>query len=410
METKITYNMKPKTEAELMALLDSEGEFTAEKEAALVEVIQRATKAKRTDVLAALIERVKKIAGPSKITLARLFQLLLTSVGQADDSERAIELQVSNQVLEWATKEKKEFLKTKLVVRVAEIYFIRGESRKAKDMIERVIGEAQAVDDKALLIEGELLEAKILATWEDWPKAKAALSSCRANCNKIYVAPQIQAEIESVSGQIHLAERDYTIASSYFIESLEGFHQQGESAKAARSFRHLLITKILMDKTGEAEQLVGGKHGEIYSRFDDTSCALLDILQATKEKSLVNLSKSLQQKETALKKDTVIYGQLEALYGQLLEKNILKLLLPYSQIELDRLTKKLQVNAEVVERKLCEMILDQKLKGSIDQDKGVLIILPDEPRGEVFESSLTIIKNLDAAVDVLFERSKKLEA
>lgn len=410
METKITYNMKPKTDAELNALVDSEGEFTAESEAALVELIQRGTKAKKMDLLAVLIERVKKIAGPSKITLARLFQLFLTSVGQADDTERGIDLQVSNQVLEWATREKKEFLKTKLVVRVAEIYFVRGESRKAKEMIERVIGEAQAIDDKALLIESELLEAKILATWEDWPKAKAALSSCRANCNKVYVAPQIQAEIESVSGQIHLAERDYTIASSYFIESLEGFHQHGESAKAARTFRYLLITKILMDKIGEAEQLVDGKHGEIYSRFDDTSCALLDILKATKAKSLVELSNALKKEEKALKRDQVVFGQLEALYGQLLEKNILKLLLPYSRVELERLTSKLQVSADVVEQKLCEMILDQKLKGSIDQERGVLIILADEPKSEVFESSLEIIKNLDAAVDVLFERSKKLEA
>lgn len=409
LETKIVYNMKPKTEGELSAILDREGDFDAEREAALVETIRRATVSKRTDVLAGIIERIKKIAGPSKITLARLFQVFLNAVGSADDAQRAIELQVSNDVLLWATRENKAFLKTKLTVRVAEIYYLRGESRKAKEMIDPVITEAQTVDDKALLIESQLLEAKILASWQDWPKSKAALSSCRAAGAKIYVAPQLQAEIESVSGAIHLAERDYAIACSYFIESLEGFHQQGEAAKAARSFRHLLITKILMGNSNEAQALVDGKHGETYSRFDETSLAMLDILEATKAKSLVKLAKALHEKEEALKRDQVVHAQLEELYGQLLEKNIFKLLVPYSRIELDRLALKLQVAVDVVERKLCEMILDQKLRGSIDQERGILIIIPEEAKSEVFEQSLTIMNNLDGAVDALFERSSKLE-
>ena len=111
MDSKITYNMKPKTEGELHSILDVEGDFETEKEAALSEIISRATISKRTDLLAAIIERIKKIAGPSKITLARLFKLFLEAVGTADDDKRDIELQVSNEVLSWATKENKAFPK-----------------------------------------------------------------------------------------------------------------------------------------------------------------------------------------------------------------------------------------------------------------------------------------------------------
>jgi 26S proteasome regulatory subunit N6 len=408
MEAKITYNMKPKTEGELNQILDAEGDFEAEKEAALSEVIGRATVAKRTDLLAGIIERIKRIAGPSKITLARLFKLFLEVVGAADDDKRDVELQVSNEVLAWATRENKAFLRTKLIVRVAELHYLRGEILKAREMISPIVAEATAVDDKALLIEVQLLEAKILASWGDWAKAKSALSSCRAAGAKIYVAPSLQAEIDSVAGTIHLAEKDYAIACSYFVESLEGFHQQGDKVRAARSFRHLLLAKILMGSHVEAQALVDGKHGEAHARVDDTSIGLVEILQAVKERNLVRLSAILNDKADALKRDAVIFSHLEDLYGQLLEKNILKLLAPYSRIELSRLSEKLEVGMDIIERKLCEMILDQKLKGSIDQEQGILILIPDDAPSAVFQSSLNIISSLDLAVDALLERSKKI--
>lgn len=408
MDSKITYDMKPKSDAQLLAILDTEGDFDGEKEAALVETITRATVAKRTDLLAGTIERIKRIAGPSKITLARLFKVFLEAVGAADDDKREVELQVSNEVLAWATRENKAFLRTKLIVRVAELHYLRGEVLKARDLIAPIVAEATAVDDKALLIEVQLLESKILASWGDWAKAKTALSSCRAAGAKVYVAPGLQADIDSVAGAIHLAEKDYTIACSYFVESLEGFHQVGDRVRAARAFRHLLLAKVLMGSHDEAQSLVDGKHGESYARFDDTSVALAEILGAVKERNLVKLSATLQQKAEALNRDAVIFAHLEELYGQLLERNILKLLTPYSRIELARLSQKLEVGVDVIEPKLCEMILDQKLRGSIDQERGVLILLPDDAPSEVFQSSLQIINSLDTAVDALFERSKKI--
>ena len=371
--------------------------------------MKRATLLKDLPTLSTLINQVKKFAGASKITLARLLKTLLDTVSLNDDASKEIELQVSNLVLAWSVAENKVFLKTKLTIRIAEINYGKGESRLAKEMIDPIIIDAQAIDDKPLLIESQLLEAKILCSWQDWGKAKASLSSCRAAGSKIYVAPALQAEIEAVSGIIHLAEKDYPIACSYFIESLEGFHQQGDKAKAARQFRHLLISKILLDNMGECQSFVEGKHGEQYARFDPTSLALLDIFEAYKQKSLVALSGALSGQGESLKRDPVVFSQLETLYGQLLEKNIFKLILPYSRIELSRLSSKLQVAEEIVERKLCEMILDQKLRGSIDQDRGILILLEEEKKSEIFESSLEIMRNMDSAVDALFLRAKKLE-
>lgn len=410
MDTKLKTDYSTQPYAYLTEQLADNSEFNPEKELMLNELVKRATISKDLPTLSNLIEFVKKIAGPSKITLAKLLKNLLDAVSINDDHKRDIELEICKQVLTWSEKENKAFLKTKLIIRVADIYLGKGELRKAKEMIDPIIAEAQTIDDKPLLIESQLLEAKILCNWLDWPKAKASLSSCRAAGAKIYVSPSIQAEIESVSGTIHLAEKDYQIACSYFIESLEGFHQQNDKQKASKIFRHLLISKILMGNLSEAQSLIEGKHGENYSRFDQTSLALLEIFEAYKKKSLVLLSHALNTKADSLKADPVVFSQLEALYGQLLEQNILKLIMPYSRIQLSHLSLKLQVLEDIVEKKLCEMILDQKLRGSIDQDQGILILFPDEKQSEIFDYSVEIMKNMDNAINVLFERSKKIEA
>ena len=73
-------------------------------------------------------------------------------------------------------------------------------------------------------MESHLLESKLIYEKHNLPKAKASLTACRANANMVYIKPTLQAEIEYTAGIIHLAEKDYQIAFSYFFESFEAFH------------------------------------------------------------------------------------------------------------------------------------------------------------------------------------------
>lgn len=57
---------------------------------------------------------------------------------------------------------------------------------------------------------------------------------------------------------------------------------------------------------------------------------------------------------------------MESLLDQLLEQNIMKLVLPYSKVEIDYLASKLKVSDILVEDKIRGMILEEKLRGSID--------------------------------------------
>ncbi len=61
-----------------------------------------------------------------------------------------------------------------------------------------------------------------------------------------------------------------------------------------------------------------------------------------------------------------------------------------------------------VEKKLSQMILDQKLNGILDQGKGQLIVYEDDEKDLAMEKGLKVIANMDEVVSSLFNRSHAL--
>lgn len=55
--------------------------------------------------------------------------------------------------------------------------------------------------------------------------------------------------------------------------------------------------------------------------------------------------------------------------------------------------------------KLSEMILDEKIKGTLDQGRNCLIIFDESEPTEMFDHSITTIKNLESVMDSLYEKA-----
>lgn len=78
------------------------------------------------------------------------------------------------------------------------------------------------------------------------------------------------------------------------------------------------------------------------------------------------MSTLLEDNRELIQRDNVIRDQIDFLYEKLLEKNIIKLIKPYSKVEMNYLANKLGVKENKVEKKIGKMILDKIINGSMD--------------------------------------------
>lgn len=341
--------------------------------------------------------------------VAKIFRETLESI-QPEQSEKNItqthEL-LCRSILQWSKAKNISFLLLKAELKLAEVLTSLSQLREANKHVTIVIKEAREMDDKHLLVESHLLETKIQFKMNNIPRAKSALTACRANSNSVFCSSLLIAEIETTAGMIHISENDYKISFSYFYEAFEMFHQNQKPDRALQNFQYILLCKIMSDAADDASGLLSGRFGLIYGQKGFTP-VMSQILKAYKAKDLVALQKIRAEKAEMIAHDQIISSQIQSLYTALLEKNISKLTKPYTKVQLHYLSSKLGVSEMELDQKISEMILDGKMNGTLDQGKGHLILFESKENDPIYKHSGQVLDNMEKVLDALFERSKKL--
>ncbi|PTB79404.1 hypothetical protein M440DRAFT_1460961 [Trichoderma longibrachiatum ATCC 18648] len=116
----------------------------------------------------------------------------------------------------------------------------------------------------------------------------------------------------------------------------------------------------------------------------------------------------VQLLESRLGSDTFIRNHLRRLYDALLEQNLIKVIEPFSRVEIDHIAKMVGLDTQQVERKLSQMILDKVIIGVLDQGAGCLIIYDETQRDESYDAALATIEKLSNVVDVLYTNQASL--
>uniref|UniRef100_A0A8W4F6A8 26S proteasome non-ATPase regulatory subunit 11 n=1 Tax=Sus scrofa TaxID=9823 RepID=A0A8W4F6A8_PIG len=305
--------------------------------------------------------------------------------------------------LNWSA-EKRTFLRQALEARLVSLYFDTKRYQEALHLGSQLLRELKKMDDKALLVEVQLLESKTYHALSNLPKARAALTSARTTANAIYCPPKLQATW--ICSIIHAAEeKDWKTAYSYFYEAFEGYDSI-DSPKAITSLKYMLLCKIMLNTPEDVQALVSGKLALRYAGRQTE--ALKCVAQASKNRSLADFEKALTDYRAELRDDPIISTHLAKLYDNLLEQNLIRVIEPFSRVQVRTLLGTLQWEGADVERKLSQMILDKKFHGILDQGEGVLIIFDEPPVDKTYEAALETIQNMSKVVDSLYNKAKKL--
>jgi 26S proteasome regulatory subunit N6 len=255
-----------------------------------------------------------------------------------------------------------------------------------------LLRDVKKLDDKLLLVEIHLIETKTHFAVEHMPKAKAALTACKTNANAIHCPPLLQAEIDMWSGIVNAREKDYRTAYSYLYEALEQF-QVANDPKAFDSLKYLLLMKIMLNLPQECKSVASSKAGLKYEGPE--LAAILAVAQVL----------GIHQAEL---NDPVIQHHMSDLNETLLEQNLLRIVEPFSKVEVDHVAKLIKLPLDRVQGKLSEMILDKKLLGTLDQGQGALLLYDQDETNKLYGSALTSIKNTQEVLDSLYKKAMKV--
>ncbi|EED93476.1 predicted protein [Thalassiosira pseudonana CCMP1335] len=316
-----------------------------------------------------------------------------------------MQAQICRNIIEWCQAEKRTFLRQRVEAKLALVLFQQDKYGEALALVDNLLAELKKLDDKQLLVETHLVESKIHHGLRNMAKSKAALTASRTNANAIYVAPALQCQIDLMSGVLHCEEGDYDTAYSYFLEAFEQLDQLDDREKAVPCLKYMMLCRILdVDISG----MITGKRGVKYAGRDVE--AMSAIAKAAATRSLKEYEAVLVKYPHELQDDLLIKHHLGTLQEQLLESNLIRIIEPYSCVEIEHVASLIDMPLVVIEKKLSQMILDGKFNGILDQGKGQLVVYEDADSDKAMEKGLKVIENMDKVVTSLFSRSDALRS
>lgn len=341
-------------------------------------------KAKTAKIVRTIIDEVAKVPGTTKL-----------------------QLELCKEMVEWTRQEKRTFLRQRVEARLAALYMDTRDYQTALSLITSLVREVRRLDDKLLLVDIDLLESRLHHQLRNLMKAKAALTAARTAANAIYVPPAQQGQIDMQSGILHAEEKDYKTAYSYFYEAFEGFNAL-DDPKAVSCLKYMLLSKVMTNQAEDVHSIISTKAGLKYTGVElDAMKAVAD---AHSKRSLKAFEETLKSYKEQLSDDPIIDRHLSALYDTLLEQNLVRLIEPFSRVEISHIADLIGLPIEQVEVKLSQMILDHKFEGTLDQGAGCLLVFNESAVDPIYSCTLETLANMSKVVDSLYSKSRRIMA
>ncbi|CAM9140916.1 unnamed protein product, partial [Ectocarpus fasciculatus] len=339
----------------------------------------------------------------AKSRTAKIVRGIMDTVALVPDSVD-IQVELCRDVIEWCKAEKRTFLRQRVEAKLAVLMWTKKESAAALVLVTSLLRELKKLDDKQMLTETHLVESRIYHSLENVPKAKAALTASRTAANSIYVTPLLQAELDEMSGILQCEEGDSATAFSYFLESFDAF-DKCKDGRAMSSLKYMCLCKVLSNAAGEVPSILANKNSIKYLGPEVESMAA--VARAAKDRSLEKFQEAVRTFAVRTEStDDLISHHLELLYEKMLEANLLKIISPFSCVEISRVADLIKLPAEEVEKKLSQMILDKSFSGILDQGKGHLIVFEPTQEDVCFAKGSDVVSNVGLVVQALAGRAK----
>ena len=388
---------------------DNSEEVVKIKEKAIYNLAGIFSEKKLADELINLLKTILPILKeiPQKSKTAKIVRTIFDLTTKIPGNEDRL-IEMCEQIVEWCEENKRTFLRHRIQTKLAELLFKQHRYTDSLELLNKLLFEIKKLDDKNMLVEIQLVESQVYHALHNIPKSKASLTSVKTASTSIYIVPLLQAQIDLQSGIISAEEKDFNTGYSYFYESFEGFNSLNEKDLAGRAIKYMLMSKIMDSKSEDALNILNSQLSLKY-QGRELEC-MREIAKAVKDQNLLSFENSKEVYKVELESDAnVLAVHIGNLYETLMENNLKKIIEPYSEVQISYIAEKIGLPLPSVQQKLSEMILDQKIEGTLDQGRGCLIMFEETEDNNAFEYTIDTFGKLNNVVDALFERTKQLK-
>ncbi|KAG1765852.1 proteasome regulatory particle subunit [Suillus placidus] len=377
-----------------------------DQESALIKLAELYRDQKDASGLAQVITLSRSfMSSTAKAKTAKLIRTLLNYFNSIPNS-RQTQIDVLTDNIEWSKREKRIFLKHSLEIRLVSLQLEALQYKLALTRIDALLTELKRLDDKMILTEVHLLESRVYRGIGNLSKSKAALTSARTAANSIYCPPHLQAALDLQSGVLHAEDKDYTTAYSYFYETFENMSSQDDPA-ALNALKYMLLCKVMLNMPEDVTSLLSIKLAVKYAQLREIE-SMRAIALAHQNRNLADFEKALRDYKHELSSDPTIRSHLAALYDTLLQQNLLRIVEPYSVVEIDYVAKQVGQGRQDVEAKLSQMILDKVFHGVLDQGRGCLIVFDELEADNTYGAAIGTLEQVSKVVDSLYAKTVKI--
>ncbi|SAM01721.1 hypothetical protein [Absidia glauca] len=269
--------------------------------------------------------------------------------------------------LESLVEMKNERLWVKTNLKLAKLWLDRKEYGRLSKILRQLHTACQkddGTDDQRKgthLLEILALEIQMHTATKNTSKLKELYQQC-LHVRSAIPHPRIMGVIRECGGKMHMAEKQWDDAQTDFFESFKNYDEAG-SPQRIQVLKYLVLANML------AESQINPFDSQETKPYknDKEIAAMTNLVMAYQRKEIKEFEKILKNNHEAIMGDPFIRTYIDEVLRNIRTQVLIKLIKPYTRIELGFIAKQLNISSEEVEEILVGLILDGKIAGQIDQ-------------------------------------------
>jgi len=174
--------------------------------------------------------------------------------------------------------------------------------------------------------------------------------------------PRIMGIIRECGGKMHMSEKEWEKAHTDFFEAFKNYDEAG-SPRRIQCLKYLVLANMLALSTINPFDSTEAKP----YKNDPEIVAMTNLVGAYERHDIAAFEKILKDNRKTIMDDSFIRMYIEDLLRNIRTQVLLKLLQPYTRIRIPFISKELNIPSSDVEALLVSLILDNKIRGAIDQ-------------------------------------------